>query len=192
MKGFCLFFVMLSCLLLGGCARDPMPDQSEKTVVSPPTDAHLILSCLAEHQKMSHKEFKAAYKAASAQASGGEDADILRLICLNLHEYASYKQFRSGAEILANYIKDHPDDAASLQGIHVLLQRIDKEKITKWAQSNKSLDEKEGLEAENKELLERNEMLEKGAAQDLVRIRELQKQIEQLKNIENIIKNRER
>ena len=34
--------------------------------------------------------------------------------------------------------------------------------------------------------------LEKAAEQDQVRIRELQQQIEQLKNIENIIKNRER
>jgi len=32
------------------------------------------------------------------------------------------------------------------------MQRIDKEKMVKWAQSNKNLDEKEGLEAENKEL----------------------------------------
>ena len=38
------------------------------------------------------------------------------------------------------------------------MQRIDREKIVKWAQSNKNLDAKEGLEAENKELLERNEM----------------------------------
>ena len=39
------------------------------------------------------------------------------------------------------------------------MQRIDREKIVKWAQSNKNLDAKEGLEAENKELLERKEML---------------------------------
>ena len=196
MKGFCLFLVMLSGVLLSSCAGEfwarPVPDQSEKAVVSSPTDANSILSWLAEHQKMSHKEFKEAYKTALAQAAGGEDADVLRLICLSLHEYASYKQFKSGMEMLLNYIKDHPDDAASLQGIHVLLQRIDKEKIIKWAQSNKSLDEKEGLESENKDLLERNEVLEKSVAQDQVRIKELQKQIEQLKNIENIIKDRER
>ena len=40
----------------------------------------------------------------------------------------------------------------------MLMQRIDREKIGKWALSNKNLDEKDGLEAENKELLERNEV----------------------------------
>jgi hypothetical protein len=125
-------------------------------------------------------------------ADGGTDADTLHLICLSLHGSATYKQFKAGTETLAKYIKEHPDAAATLQGIHLLMQRIDKEKIGKWAQSNKNLDEKEGLEVENKELLERNEILEKAAEQNQVRIRELQQQIEQLKNIENIIKNRER
>ena len=73
-----------------------------------------------------------------------------------------------------------------------LLQRIDQEKIGKRAQSNKHTDEREELESENKELLERIETLEKNAVQDQDRIKGLQQQIEQLKNIENIIKNRER
>jgi len=194
-KGFSLFFILLSGLLLSSCAGGfgmrPSSDQSQESVVSSSTGADTILSCLAEHQAMSRKDFKAAYKTASVQAAGGAEEGVLRLICLSLHEYASCKQFKYGTDTLVKYIKDHPDDAARLQGIHVLMQRIDKEKIVKWAQSNKNLDEKEGLEAENKELSERNEALEKGAAQDQERIRELQKQIEQLKDIENIIKNRE-
>jgi len=195
MKGFCLFCVVLSSLLLSSCAGDfwkrSSPGKPQETIVSSPTEVDMILSCLAEHQKLSRKEFKLAYKTALAQVADGEQTNTLHLICLSLHEYASYKQFKFGMETLASYIKDHPDAAKGLQGIHVLMQRIDKEKIGKWAQSNKSLDEKEGLEFENKELLERNEVLEKGIEQDQVRIKELQKQIEQLKNIENIIKNRE-
>jgi hypothetical protein len=196
MKGFCLFVVVLAGLLLSGCAENfwkgSSADQSKEPVVACPTDANTILSCLAANQKLSRKEFKSEYKTVSAQAVNGTDADILRLICLSLHQHATYKQFKSGMETVASYIKEHPDAAATLQGIHMLMQRIDKEKIVKWAQSNKNLDEKEGLESENKELLERNEVLEKAAAQDQVRIKELQQQIEQLKNIENIIKNRER
>ena len=42
------------------------------------------------------------------------------------------------------------------------------------------------------QLSERLALLEQQAEQDRVRIEELQKQIEQLKNIETIIKNRER
>jgi chaperonin cofactor prefoldin len=40
--------------------------------------------------------------------------------------------------------------------------------------------------------MERNETLERNASQDQERIKELQQQIEQLKNIESIIKKRER
>ncbi len=196
MKGFCLFFVVLLSLLLNSCAggfwKGGSSGQSKEVVVAPPKEAERVLSCLAEHQKMSRKEFKAAYKAASVQAADGAASDTLRLICLSLHKYARYKQFKAGEEALTHYVKDHPEAAAGLQGIQMLMQRIDKEMIGKWAQSNKNLDEKGELESENKELQERNDVLEKSAEQDQLRIRELEKQIEQLKNIENIIKNRER
>jgi hypothetical protein len=196
MKGLFLFLLVLSISLLSGCAegfwRHNASDQSRATVVFYPTDANTILSCMTERRKMTHKEFGRAFRAASKQAAKGERAASLRLICLSLHDYASYKQFKSGMKALAAYIKDYPDDAASLQGIYQLLQRVDKEKINKWNQGSKSSDEKEELESENTELQERNEILEQNADQDQVRIQELQKQIEQLKNIENIIKNRER
>ena len=195
MKRCFSFFIILSGLLLSSCAGDfwtrSSPDPSPKPVVSSPAGADTILSCLVEQQKMSRKEFKAAYKTVSAQAAEGADTDTLRLICLSLHDHASLKQLKFGMETLANYIKNHPDDA-NLQGMHVLMQRIEKEVMSKWAQSNRKLEEKEGLEAGNKEVLERNEALEKGAVQDRERIKELQGQIEQLKNIENIIKDRER
>jgi hypothetical protein len=150
------------------------------------------MTCLTERQKMSRKEFKEAYKLASARAVGGEAAATLQLICLSLHDHASYRQFKSGMEILAKYLKSQPEDRASLQGIHTLMERIDREKMIKKIQGSKILDEKEELGAENKELLERNEALEKGALLDQGKIQELQKQIEELKNIETIIKNRER
>ncbi len=196
MKGLFLFFLVLSISMLSGCAegfwKQHASDQSRATVVFYPTDANTILSCLTERRKMTHKEFGREYRTASKQATKGERAASLRLICLSLHDHASYKQFKSGMKTLAAYMKVHPDDAASLQGIYQLMQRIDKEKIKKWNQGSKSSDEKEELEAENTDLQERNEMLEQNASQDQVRIQELQKQIEQLKNIENIIKNRER
>jgi hypothetical protein len=190
MKSVGLLVVLLSGLLLSGCAEAPEP--VHEPVVCPSTDAGQILACLSERQKLSRKEFKGAYQAASAQAATGEAAAILQLICLSLHEHASYKQFKSGVDTLADYLKKHPEDAAALQGLRALLLRIEREKMIKKVQGEKILDEKEELGAENKELLERNEALEKGALQDQGRIRELQKQIEELKNIETIIKNRER
>ena len=193
MKTLCLVLVVLSALLMSGCAGyRKAADQPKEKIVVQATDADTILSCLAGEQKMSRQAFNGAYKTAFANAARDENGEVLRLICLSLHQYASYKQFKDGMDALSLYIKAHPESASGLQGVHILMQRIDREKIGKWALSNKSLDEKDGLEAENKELLERNEVLEKGASNDQARIKELQKQIEQLKNIESIIKNRER
>lgn len=195
MKNVSILLVIVVCLLLGGCAGrggKKAPDQPKETVVVQTTDADTILSCVAGNRKMTRKEFNGAYKAAFADTARAQNNDNLRLICLSLHRHASYKQFKDGMESLSRYIKGHPESGPGLQGLYLLMQRIDREKIVKWAQSNKVLDEKEGLEAENKELLERNEMLEKNVANDQARIKELQQQIEQLKNIESIIKNRER
>lgn len=188
--------VFLSACLLSGCAegyrKKGGSDQPKERIVMQASETETILACLAGNQKMSRQTFSSAYKAAFSSATREENDDVLRLICLSLHQHASYKQFKEGVEALAGYVKSHPESATGLQGLQVLMQRIDQEKIAKWAKSNKILDEKEGVEAENKELLERNEVLEKAAANDQVRIKELQKQIEQLKNIESIIKNRER
>lgn len=187
MRSICLFIAMLSGLLLSSCAGGiwtrPSSDQSEGLVISSPTDANMILSCHAEQQKLTHGEFKAVYKNAFAQAADGTDAAVLRLICLSLHDSASFKQLKSGTATLVNYIKEHQDaDSAGLVGIQLLMQRLEKELTVKWTQGNKKqLDEKERVEA-----------LEKGAVQDQKRIKELQNQIEQLKNIEHIIKDRER
>lgn len=188
--------VFLSAFLLSGCAEryrnKGVSDQPKERIVMQASETETILACLAGNQKMSRQTFSNAYKAAFSGATREENDDVLRLICLSLHQHASYKQFKEGMEALAGYVKSRPESAAGLQGLQVLMQRIDQEKIAKWAKSSKIMDEKEGVEAENKELLERNEVLEKAAASDQVRIKELQKQIEQLKNIESIIKNRER
>jgi len=191
MNRICLIIVLLSGVLLNGCAGRESDQPKEKIVVQA-TDTDTTLSCLAENEKMSRKEFNSAYKTALVQAGRPEGADIPRLVCLSLNQQASYRQFKEGMEALSRYIKTHPESAPSLRGLALLIQRIDREKIVKWTQSSKSMDEKEGLEAENRELLERNETLEKSATQDQARIKELQQQIEQLKNIESIIKNRER
>jgi hypothetical protein len=188
--------LFLIALLMNGCAegygRKGSSDQPKEKIVMQASNAESLLSCLAGNQKMSRQEFAAAYKAAFSNAARDENDDVLHLICLSLHQHASYKQFKEGMEALAGYTKAHPEGASGLQGLQMLMQRIDQEKIAKWTLSNKNLDEKEVLEAENKELLERNQVLEKGVADDQARIKELQKQIEQLKNIESIIKNRER
>jgi hypothetical protein len=198
MNRFVLLVMMaVSALWAQGCAgrygKAALPDRQTATVVFRPTDAEAVLSCLSAQRKMSRKEFKAAYdEAQNLYAKNKADADARQLICLSLHPYAGNRQLKDGLDLLALYIQNHPDAAPGLQGIQLLMQRIDREKAIRWAQSTKTSDEKEGLESDNKELAERNEQLEHAAEQEKNRISELQKQIEQLKNIENIIKNRER
>ena len=194
MKIFHLVVVLMSLVLLNGCggAGSAVSEASKEVPVVQATEADTILVCLSSNEKLSRKDFTAAYKTAKDEASRAENADKLRLVCLGLNQQASYKQFKEGLEVLSRYIKEHPAATPALQGLMTLMQRIDREKVVKWAQSSKRMDEKEELEAENRELLERNETLERSAARDQARIKELQQQIEQLKNIESIIKNRER
>lgn len=195
MKKVGLVIVLLSGLLVSGCAGmfGGMDDEQPKErLVVQVSDSDTILMCLASKDKLSRKEFAGMYKTAVAEATRGEHADMLHVVCLSLHRHASYKQFKDGKEMLAQYLKKHPENTSSLHGLLMLIQRIDREKIVKKVQSNKIIDEKEGLETENRDLMERNETLERSASQDQERIKELQQQIEQLKNIESIIKKRER
>ncbi|MCL1980550.1 MAG: hypothetical protein FWG62_05695 [Proteobacteria bacterium] len=186
--------ILIAGLMLSGCAgKEPEPPKEIITVRATETDE--ILACYASDKKFSRKEFNNAYKAAFADVTRSKDAEPSPLLCLSLHQLATYKQFKGGLEALVRYIKAQPESAPSLKGLVQLLQRLDQEKVGKWAQNNKNLDvkeEKEELEAENRGLLERIDALEKSSAQDQERINGLQQQIEQLKNIENIIKNRER
>ncbi len=189
--------VLVGCLF-SGCAvlelGPSLPDEAETYVIFQPSDADMILSCLAEQEDLTRNEMREKYAFLEEQVSGKDNKDdkILDLICLSLHRQASYQQFKDGMEYLAARIDMYPNQASSLQGILILAQRIDREKISRWTLANRHLDEKEGLEAENKELLERNQLLQANAVQDQARIAELQNQIEQLKDIENILKSRER
>lgn len=195
MKKVCLVIALLSGLMVSGCAGmfgGMDNEQPKERLVVQVSDADTILMCLASQEKLSRKEFAEMYKTAVADATRGEHADMLRVVCLSLHRHASYKQFKDGKEMLAQYLKKQPENTSSLQGLLLLIQRIDREKIVKKVESNKIIDEKEGLETENRDLMERNETLERNASQDQERIKELQQQIEQLKNIESIIKKRER
>lgn len=191
MKRFAWMSITLCMLLLYGCANKDGEEPLQEKIVYRPSDADAVLTCLSTNEKMTRKEFKKVFADANAQAAGGQDMAVQRQICLSLHPYASYRQFKGGMELLIKYLKDHPDHAGSLKGLMQLMQRIDREKASRWVQSSKNMDEKEELEEENRDLAARNERLEKSLAQEQARNRELQKQIEQLKNIENIIKARE-
>ena len=192
-KAFSIFFF---CLSLAGCTGLSLKSsvsqgQQSPTVIFSPTDCDSLLVCLEESRELSRNQFKAYYKRVSLEVDKKVTGSTLQLICLSLHHYASYKQFKFGMQMLKEYIEERPEERQSLQGLYLLAERINQEKINRWSQRNRLMDEKETLEDENRELFEGVAVLEKQIEQDEKRINELQKQIEQLKNIENIIKNRE-
>jgi len=147
--------------------------------------AETVLNCLQSHWDLSRKEYKTALKTAKNKfESQQSEYNRLQLICMNIHPSAKFSQFRDSIQQLSKYSKEHPKDISGLTGIQHLLELIDRERILRWNASNK-------YDKETKNLIERNQQLTKEAEQDKERLKELNKQIDQLKNIESIIKNRE-
>lgn len=191
-----IFIFLCWSFLLGGCVvasrqTTGANEMLEPTVVFRSTDGSYILSCLQGLGSIRSKELNAYFQSAEGQLKNGRDEDKLRFICLGLSPKASYQQFKQGTEILEQYIKEHPDSHEEMVGLLGLVNRLDQAKVTRWSGRQKMLDEKEELEGEVTALQEEVEVLQAEGAQDKVRIQELRNQIEQLKNIENIIKNRE-
>jgi hypothetical protein len=114
----------------------------------------------------------------------GNDLDKLNFICLSLHAKADYRQFKQGTRVLEQYVSEHPESPSEIKGLQILVDRLDIEIITKWSAWKSLLEENDELKVKvesSRGKLEQNQVL----------IGELQNQIEQLKNIENIIKSRE-
>ena len=186
----CSAFVMAGCVAMQRHAGE-LDNLLEPTVVFHATDGSSILSCLNDIGTLSRREFNRYFRKAETRFRDGDDDDKLRFICLSLNNRASYRQFKEGVALLKQYIKEHPESRGELSGLMSLIHRLDKARVARWSSRKKMLEEKEELEAEVASLQARVEALLREHDQDMVKIQELRNQIEQLKNIENIIKNRE-
>ena len=175
-----------------GCAFTRPAPPVAPTIVARDAAVATILACIEEHRDLSRQDQRTAYAELEPQAASGTEADRLRLACLGLHERATVRQLRRSIELVKAETEARPDEAASLNGLLALLQRLERERVARWVQQRKESERRKSLAAEKAQLSERLTLLEQQAEQDRVRIEELQKQIEQLKNIETIIKNRER
>jgi hypothetical protein len=175
-------------LLLGGCAEllqhRAEPERVEPESLPKADFTNHILSCLNDTYDIGPEEFAAKFETAEERLQYGRDQDKLRFICLSLHPKAEYKQLKQGTIVLEQYIAKNPDSAGDIQGLQVLLDRLDMEIKTKWSAWKSLQKDNEALTTEVKSLQEKHD-------KDQVLIEELHKQIEQLKNIENIIKSRE-
>lgn len=198
-----ILFLLCGAFLFSGCVATGRQATAsgqaiEPTVVFRSSDGGYVLSCMQDLKAVRRKKFNAYFATAKAQLQDGSEEDRLRFICLSLNTKANYTQFKQGVKVLRRYIKDHPNRHKEMAALLGLVERLDQVKISHWSDQQKMLDEKEELEGELTALQATSDELHKTIAElenkhekDLVIIQELRKQIEQLKNIENIIKNRE-
>jgi hypothetical protein len=149
----------------------------EPIVVFPSLGSNYLLSCLVDMHLLERQDFDPKFGISASTLEHGSELDKLRFICLSLNEKADYKQFKHGTKVLDQYIADHIESDAEMQGIRLLISRLDEEITNRWSAWKSLLNNKKELKAKNESLK--------------VTIEEQQKQIEQLKNIENIIKSRE-
>lgn len=177
MKKYILFLCSIS--LLAGCVelRQDEWERLEPIVVVPSFNSNYLLSCLDDMKTIKREEFNVQFESAEADLKYGRNLDKLRFICLSLNEKADYKQFTHGKEVLEQYLADHPDSGNDMKGLQILVHRLDEEILNRWSAWKSLLNDKKELKAEVESLK--------------VKIETQQQQIEQLKNIENIIKSRE-
>lgn len=177
------YILLLCCAaLLSGCAAwNPSERESrnllEPLVAIPSFSSNYLMSCLDEMQTLEQKEFDTKFKLAGKDLQNGRKMDKLYFICLSLTEKADYKQLKQGMNVLEQYLEDQPDSGEGMQGLQYLVNRLDKEITNRRNVSETLTDEKKELEKEVESLK--------------VRLDEQHKQIEKLKNIENIIKSRD-
>jgi hypothetical protein len=176
-------FLLTGCVLPGQKTVDT-PAVIEPTVVFRPSDSAYLLSCVSELRDLKSRDFQKHYREVSNRLAGGSDRDILQFVCLSLNRRADYKQFKQGEKVFRKYLGDHPGATEDMKGVLVLLQDLDRLLGSRRAAYRKLLDERDRLAAET-------EVLKRQHQQDTGRIENLQRQIEQLKNIESIIKSRE-
>lgn len=185
--------VVLSVLFLsiGGCVQSGQHNKGSLSAISPtvifePSDCSYLLSCVNELQGLKKKKFNHFLEESASRLKGGGDKDTLRFICMSMHSKAGYKQARKGEKLLQQYIDEHPDASGDMKGLLALFSRLN--------QSRGSLlsgNDSKKIIAERDNLAKDVEDLQLVIKRDQGRIQELQSQIDQLKNIENIIKNRE-
>ena len=181
MKRSILLFFCLA-LLINGCAtQGPYAWKNgrllDPAAVFPSFSSNYLLSCLSDMDTLRREEFETKFETASASLKSGRVLDRLRFICLSLNKKADDKQFAQGNDALEEYLADHPELGEDMHGFQLLIDRIDEEIMNRWSAWKSLLNDKKELAAELESLK--------------IKVEEQQKQIEQLKNIEPIVKSRE-
>jgi len=145
--------------------------------------AGYVLSCMNEMQGIRRDDFNARVRRAEKKLANGNDLDQLHFVCLSLNEHADYELVKKGGEVLSKYLARHPDAREDMLGLSALVKRLGNAEICSQSTRKKLVDEKDKLE-------KKVDSLTNSLEREQVRAQDLKSQIEQLKNIENIIKDR--
>jgi hypothetical protein len=188
MKTNYIFFALIIFLLTAGCVQKGYLDGTSSSVapavVFEPSESSYLLSCVNELQGLTRKDFVSYSTEVAARLDQGGEEDLFKYICLSLHPKADYKQFKRGKKLLNQYIDEHSDSSVDMRGLLVLVKQLDRAFVGSFSGQNRMREERDRLKA-------KVTSLELESKQNQGQIQELQRQIDQLKNIENIIKNRE-
>jgi len=173
------FFIFLS----GGCMKF-RPFSIGSAYHSADGNVDYLLSCLKDIPAMEKEKFSVKFSEAEKRLKNGTDHDRLDFVCLSFHAEADDRQLRQGIEVLQEYIDDHQYASGNIIGLKALTDRVDEAIVDKDKELRSLATEKERLAAETKSL--QKKLREQGNL-----VEKLQQQIEEIKNIEKIIKNRE-
>jgi peptidoglycan hydrolase CwlO-like protein len=133
---------------------------------------------------MEKEKFTAKFSKAEKSLRDGSDHDRLDFICLSFNTDADDMQLRQGIEVLQSYIDDHQYASGNILGLKVLTERLNEAIVDK----DKAL---QSLAMEKKRLAAEVQSLQEKLQDHETLVGKLQQQIEEIKNIENIIKSRE-
>jgi len=178
--GTIITFVLLlsGCSALNGHFSNNKNKNGQFSQLSP---SETILNCIQKEKDISRAEYNLMLQdTEELYAKQPNKQHTLKMICLNIHPLAGYSQFRKGIQQISDFLLAHPNDTSGLNGLENILDQLNRERVVRW-----------NLSIENQDLIEKNKQLQQKAAQDKNRLTELKKQIDQLKNIESIIKNRD-
>ena len=129
MKRIILLFVCV-LPLVQGCAELEHRSQKSKNISEQKT-VNILLSCLNELQDIGPDEFGTNFGMAEERLQHGRNEDTLYFICLSLSPKADYQKFKQGMDVFEQYLAEQPDSPGDVQGLKILVDRLDEEIINK-------------------------------------------------------------
>ena len=153
-----IVWILVSAGIAGCTFTRPAPPVAP-TIVARDATVAAILACIEEHRDLSRQDQRTAYAELEPQADSGTEADRLRLACLGLHERATVRQLRRSIELVEAETVARPDEAASLNGLLALLQRLERERDARWVQQRNASEGRKNRAEEKVQLSERLALL---------------------------------